>query len=103
MCSHSWGCEQTCRPKLMSTLLGAVGETRFASNFIMLESLVKTKRELQQTVVSEKWDAWVERGDNRVRGGAEACKAAVMDDRRFANAANLVDLGRSVTNCSDVP
>ena len=43
-----------------NTLLSATGETRFATNFIMLESVVKAKRELQQTVVDPKWEAWVE-------------------------------------------
>ena len=78
---------------LMPVLLSATGETRFATNFIMMESLVKGKRELQQTVVDEKWEAWVERGDQRVKGGAETCKAAVMDDKWYTNAGILVALG----------
>ena len=47
----------------------------------MLNSVLKGKSALQKTVVDEKWVAWVERGDARVKAGAEACKAAVMDDR----------------------
>ena len=34
------------------------------------------------------------RGDQRVKAGAEACKAAVMDDRWFIAAETLVALGR---------
>ena len=97
-CCHRCVCEQRCNSHiascLMSFLLHATGETRFATNFIMLERLVKTKRELQKTVVDEKWEAWVMRGDQRVKAGAEACKAAVMDDRWFTAAETLVALGR---------
>lgn len=78
----------------MSALLCAAGETRFATNFIMLESLVKCKRELQKTVVDEKWEAWVERGTTLVKGGARTCKAAVMDDRWFGKAEELCRLVR---------
>ena len=78
----------------MPALLTAAGETRFATNFIMLERLMKTKRELQKTVVDEKWEAWVERGDQRVKAGAQLCKDAVMDDRWFATAEPLVELGK---------
>ena len=30
----------------------------------MLARLVEVKRELQKTVLDEKWEAWVERGDH---------------------------------------
>jgi hypothetical protein len=66
---------------LLSALLCAIGEIRLGTNFIMLARLVEVKRELKKTAVDEKWEAWVERGDHRVKGGAETCKAAVMDDR----------------------
>jgi hypothetical protein len=69
--------------ELTSALLCAIGETRFGTNFIMLGRLVEVRRELQKTVVDEKWEAWVERGNNLVKGGSEACKAAVMDDRWY--------------------
>ena len=78
----------------MSALLCATGETRFATNFIMLDSLVRCKRELQKTVVDEKWEAWVKRSDIRLKGGAATCKAAVMDDRWFAKAEELHRLVR---------
>lgn len=78
----------------MSALLCATGETRFATNFIMLYSLVRCKRELQKTVVDEKWEAWVQRSDNRLKGGAGTCKAAVMDDRWFTKAEELHRLVR---------
>lgn len=58
----------------------------------MLGRLVEVKRELQKTVVDEKWEAWVERGERRVKGGAEACKAAVMDDRWYSKAEALLGL-----------
>lgn len=34
------------------------GDTRFASNFMMLQRLVKVKSPLKQLVTSEEWDAW---------------------------------------------
>ena len=76
----------------MCPLLGTAGETRFGTNFIMLSRLVEVKRELQKTVVDEKWVAWVERGDRRVKAGAETCKAAVMDDRWYTKAVDLLSL-----------
>ena len=56
----------------------------------MLGRLVEVKRELQKTLVDKKWEAWVERGNNLVKGGAEACKAAVMDDRWYTKAEVLL-------------
>jgi len=52
----------------------------------MLDSVLTAKNALQKTVVDKKWVAWVERGDARVKAGAEACKAAVMDDRWYSKA-----------------
>ena len=74
------------------SLLCAVGDTRFATNFIMLDRVVLVWKELQQTVVDEKWDIWVGGGDNRVQGGAGACKAAVMDDRWLVKVKELLKL-----------
>ncbi|MCO5594625.1 hypothetical protein L7F22_048658 [Adiantum nelumboides] len=34
------------------------GDTRFASNFLMLHRLVRVKSPLKQLVTSEEWDAW---------------------------------------------
>ena len=43
-------------------------------------------------MVDEKWEAWVEHGNRRVKGDAEACKAAVMDDRWYSKAEALLGL-----------
>lgn len=75
---------------LMSALFHATRETRFATNFIMLGSLVKVKRELQQTVVDGKWEEWVERSDSQLKRDAQTCKALVMDDRWYTRAEDLL-------------
>ena len=80
------------RSDLFTVLLCTAGDTRFGTNFIMLGRLVDVKRELQQTVVDEKWEGWIERGDRRVKEGAETCKAAVMDDRWYTTVAQLMGL-----------
>ena len=55
-----------------------------------LQSAAESERELQKTVVFEKREVWVERGNNLVKGGAEACKAAMMDDRWYTKAEDLL-------------
>ena len=79
-------------------MLCATGETRFATNFIMLDSLVKCKRELQKTVVDEKWEAWMERSATQLKKGAQTCKAAVMDDVWFSKAEELYRLAKCARN-----
>lgn len=58
----------------------------------MLGRVVKVRRELQQTVVDEKWDEWVERERYRVGEAADACKTAVMDDGWFKRSEELLKL-----------
>ena len=58
----------------------------------MLDSVLTAKNTLQKTVVDKKWVAWVERGDALLKAGAEACKAAVMDDRWYSKADVLQSL-----------
>jgi hypothetical protein len=58
----------------------------------MLGRLVEVRKELQKTVVDEKWDEWVERNWNRVGQGAAACKVNVMDDGLFKSAETLLSL-----------
>lgn len=60
----------------------------------MLDSLVKCKRELQKTVVDEKWEAWMERSTAHTKKGAQTCKAAVMDDGWFSKAEELYRLAK---------
>lgn len=87
----------------MCALLGTARETRFGTNYIMLGRLVEVKRELQKTVVDEKWEVWVERGDNKLKAGAETCKAAVMDDRCYTKAADLLSLAGWAFNTLTLP
>ena len=64
----------------------------------MLDSLVKCKRELQKTVVDEKWEAWMERSATQLKKGAQTCKAAVMDDVWFSKAEELYRLAKCARN-----
>ena len=70
------------------------GDTRFGTNFIMLGRLVEVRKDLEQAVLSSKWESWVERDARRVGTAAALCKALVMDDGFFAKAQRLLDLVR---------
>jgi hypothetical protein len=70
------------------------GDTRFGTNFIMLEKLMEVRKDLQQAVLSSSWEGWVERGERRVGTAAAFCKALVMDDGFFARAQRLLELVR---------
>lgn len=68
------------------------GDTRFATNFIMLERLLEVRQALEELVVSVPWKEWAK--DAKYAAGASVCKASVNDDTLFDTLGQLHELGK---------
>ena len=56
------------------------GDTRFASNFMMLHRLVKVKSPLKQLVTSEEWDTWKRNNEYALYIESQLLSAPFWDD-----------------------
>ncbi|KAL0226197.1 hypothetical protein P9112_013521 [Eukaryota sp. TZLM1-RC] len=56
------------------------GETRFATNFIMLERLVRVKDAVQSTVISESWKHWLMDKPSKLKDQAKWIRELVLQD-----------------------
>jgi DNA-directed RNA polymerase subunit K/omega len=66
------------------------GETRFASAFTMLERALEVREQLEQLVVSDKWNTAVRAMEKKVREGAAADTKRTMQDEQLWRSAEQV-------------
>jgi hypothetical protein len=78
------------------------GSTRFATNFLMIDRLVKVRHALEQTVIHPDWTAYVNKlnrgGDDRRRSAMEArqIKTTVNDDNFWTSCDNYRHMSEEV-------
>ena len=71
------------------------GETRFGSNFICLERLLKVREALEDLVTSRGWRAWVKKQKKKAKRDAAKDVKAVIRSRTFwKNASLLVKISK---------
>ena len=69
---------------------GLAGETRFGTQFIMLERVVEVKAALEQLILQESWKKWGAR--KKFRNRARAVEKKVKSKGFWAKADNLIKL-----------
>lgn len=68
----------------------AAGDTRFATNQIMLERLVSVKSSLEQMVVSSRWTDWADSRNCTYASAMKEKKSLVLNERWWEKAQELV-------------
>ena len=71
------------------------GQTRFASNFIMIDRLLKVKEAVEQTVVDPQWTAYVSKKSHSHREKlriSRTIKSAVLDEHFWERCTNFQEM-----------
>lgn len=68
------------------------GDTRFASNYIMLERVQKVFKDLQRTVLDDRWTGWVNRQKADTKSKAADTKGNIMSRQHYKRVKELVQL-----------
>ncbi|GAQ80551.1 hypothetical protein KFL_000560400 [Klebsormidium nitens] len=68
------------------------GETRFGTNFIMLERMLKVRDALEEVVVDRDWKAWMDGGSAALRNAGAEIQSTVVSTSFWRKVQELVDI-----------
>ena len=71
------------------------GDTRFGTAFMCLQRLTEVRKALENTVIDESWDDWVESTAN-IRAKAEKAKSQVNSSDWRKSVDRLVDIFKPI-------